>query len=156
MPSFAEKARQAQAEKRAGRDEKDPADLSGAQEPDWDNPGSWGGDDGSGADNPASGNAGDSAGGNDGQEPEPSDHPKSPSPASTARTRPARRRGRPRGPERVALTVRILPPTDRKLTVAVEQTGLNPQTLVEDALEAYFRRLKIQDPGAETGSEGAA
>lgn len=155
MPSFAEKARQAQAEKRAGRDEKDPADLSGAQEPDWDNPDSWGGS-GSGADDSASGNAGDSAGGKDGQEPEPAAPPTSSSPSSTGRSRTPRRRGRPRGPERVPLTVRILTPTDRKLTAAVEQTGLNPQTLVEDALEAYFRRLKIQDPGPESGSEGAA
>ncbi|MEU3986381.1 hypothetical protein AB0F77_41065 [Streptomyces sp. NPDC026672] len=155
MPSFAEKARQAQDEKRAGREEKDPADLSGAQEPDWNNPDSWGGGDSDAGDS-ASGNAGDTAGGNDGQEPEPAAPPKRPSPASTGRSRAPRRRGRPRGPERVPLTVRILPPTDRKLTVAVEQTGLNPQTLVEDALEAYFRRLKIQDPGAETGSEGAA
>jgi hypothetical protein len=54
--------------------------------------------------------------------------------------------------------VRILASTDRKLTVAVQETGLNPQTLVEQALEAYFRRLKIQDPGpqAEAGEEGAA
>ncbi|MEU9595033.1 hypothetical protein AB0D84_35665 [Streptomyces sp. NPDC048193] len=156
MPSFAEKARQAQAEKRAGRDEKDPADLSGAQEPDWENPESWGAG-GSGAGDSASGNAGDSAGGNagdsaggkDGQEPEPAAPPKPSTTSSTGRARAPRRRGRPRGPERVPLTVRILPPTDRKLTVAVEQTGLNPQTLVEDALEAYFRRLKIQDPGPE-------
>lgn len=148
MPSFAEKARQAQAEKRAGRDEKDPADLSGAQEPDWDNPDSWGGG-GSGAGDSASGNAGDSAGGKDAQEPESAAPPKRPAPSSTGRSRAPRRRGRPRGPERVPLTVRILAPTDRKLTAAVEQTGLNPQTLVEDALEAYFRRLKIQDPGSE-------
>ncbi|MCX4792652.1 hypothetical protein OG369_43535 [Streptomyces sp. NBC_01221] len=54
------------------------------------------------------------------------------------------------------MTVRILKSTDRKLTVAVEETGLNPQSIVEDALEAYFRRLKIQDPGAETSKESAS
>lgn len=75
---------------------------------------------------------------------------------SAVTKRPPRRRGRPRGPERVAMTVRILKSTDRKLTVAVEETGLNPQSIVEDALEAYFRRLKIQDPGAETGKESAS
>ncbi|MBP5942617.1 hypothetical protein [Streptomyces acidiscabies] len=113
MPSFADKARQAQDNKRASR-EKDPADLSDAKEPDWDNP-------------------------------------------PTGPSRAPRRRGRPRGPERVALTVRILPATDRKLTAAVEQTGLNPQTLVEQALESYFRRLKIEDPDSpKKGSEGAA
>ncbi|MGX1841182.1 hypothetical protein [Streptomyces diastaticus] len=54
------------------------------------------------------------------------------------------------------MTVRLLTSTDRKLTVAVDQTGLNPQSIVEEALEAYFRRLKIQDPGPQTGKEGAA
>ncbi|MFB6594792.1 hypothetical protein ACFCX6_35570 [Streptomyces sp. NPDC056353] len=154
MPSFLDKAAESDKEIRKTQ-EKDPADLSGAKEPDWDNPDSWGGD-GSDAGDSASGNAGDPADGKDSQEPEPAAPPKRPAPSSTGRSRAPRRRGRPRGPERVPLTVRILAPTDRKLTVAVEQTGLNPQTLVEDALEAYFRRLKIQDPGPESGSEGAA
>lgn len=140
MPSFAEKARQAQDEKRAGREEKDPADLSGATEPDWDNPETWGS-----ASDTASGNAGDSPDPNDGQERR--DLPKSPRSASSSRT--PRRPGRPRGPKRVPLSVRILPTTDRKLTAAVAQTGLNPQTLVEQALEAQFRRLKVEDPGPE-------
>ncbi|GAA2572830.1 MULTISPECIES: hypothetical protein [Streptomyces] len=144
MPTFAEKARKAQQQKRAGRDEKDPADLSGAEEPNWDDPDSWGAGD-SGADDSASRNAGDSAGGNEDRAQEPAHRP---------RGRAPRRRGRPRGPERVPLSVRVLPATDRKLTVAVEQTGLNPQSLVEQALEAYFRRLKIEDPGP--AQEGAA
>ncbi|MEE1735062.1 hypothetical protein PUR49_00565 [Streptomyces sp. BE147] len=63
------------------------------------------------------------------------------------------RRGRPRGPERKPLSVRILPENDRRLTAAVEQTGLNPQTLVDQALEAYFRRLKIEDPGPEPAED---
>ncbi len=150
MPSFAEKARQAQQEKRSGRDEKDPADLSGAQEPDWDNPGSWGAG-GSGAGDSDSGNAGDPADGNKNQEPESAPQA-SPAPAPKGGSRAPRRRGRPRGPERVPVTVRILTSTDRKLTVAVEQTGLNPQTIVEQALEAHFRRLKVEDPGP--GSQG--
>ncbi|GAA2560111.1 hypothetical protein ABWI13_30880 [Streptomyces koyangensis] len=131
MPSFAEQARRAQEEKRAGREEKDPADLSGSKEPDWDNLDSWTDD---GPD--ASGNAGDS--------PAPD-----PAPTSSTRPRTARRRGRPRGPRRVAITVRLLEQTDRKLTAAVEQTGCNPQTIVEEALEAHFRRLKIHDPGPD-------
>ncbi|MDQ0689034.1 hypothetical protein QFZ56_008080 [Streptomyces achromogenes] len=153
MPSFADKARQAQQEKRSGRDEKDPADLSGAQEPDWDNPESWGGG-GSGAGDSDSGNAGDSADDKQDQEQKPAASA-SPAPASQGGSRAPRRRGRPRGPERVPVTVRLLTSTDRKLTVAVEQTGLNPQSIVEDALEAYFRRLKIQDPGPESQGDVA-
>ena len=142
MPSFADRARQAQQAKRASRYEKDPADLSGAQEPNWDAP-SWGTED-SRTSNSTSGNAGGSAG----------NTAAAPSSSGSRGRRAPRRRGRPRGPERVPLSVRVLTSTDRKLTVAVEQTGLNPQTLVEQALEAYFRRLKIEDPGPP--SEGAA
>ncbi|TJZ41188.1 hypothetical protein FCH28_37515 [Streptomyces piniterrae] len=67
---------------------------------------------------------------------------------STTPRRAPRRRGRPRGPEREMLSVRILAENDRKLTAAVEATGLNPQSIVDQALEAYFKRLKIQDPDA--------
>jgi hypothetical protein len=153
MPTFQDKARQAQQEKRAGRDEKDPADLSGAQEPDWDNPEAWGGGS-SDAGGSASGNDGDSASENEGQEPEPS-APAGPPSTSKGGSRAPRRRGRPRGPERVPVTVRILTSTDRKLTAAVEQTGLNPQTIVEQALEAYFRRLKVEDPGPKSQGDVA-
>ncbi|MGY3685133.1 hypothetical protein [Streptomyces sp. TE33382] len=145
MPTFAEKARQAQQEKRSGQDEKDPADLSGAKEPDWNNPDSWGGN----AGDSASGNAGDSADVNDDQD-HADDNGRAPKPSqSKAPRRPPRRRGRPRGPEREMLSVRILAANNRKLTVAVEQTDLNPQTLVDQALEAMFKRLKIEDPGPE-------
>lgn len=160
MKNFLEQSRQTQDQKRSGRGEKDPADLSGAQEPNWDDPSSWG----SGPEEPvsdaASGNAGDSPGATEaesaGQDPEPVTPAarRRPSPGPHGRT--PRRRGRPRGPERVPVTVRLLTSTDRKLTVAVDQTGLNPQSIVEEALEAYFRRLKIQDPGPQTGKEGAA
>ncbi|MFJ2568246.1 hypothetical protein ACIO02_35905 [Streptomyces sp. NPDC087568] len=153
MPTFQEKARKAQQEKRSSRDEKDPADLSGAQEPDWDNPESWGGS-GPDADDSASGNAGDTADGNEAQE-QKRTAPKPPAPTPSGTSRAPRRRGRPRGPERVALTVRILTSTDRKLTAAVEQTGLNPQTLVEQAMEAHFRRLKIEDPGPKSQGDVA-
>ncbi|MGW0955367.1 hypothetical protein [Streptomyces sp. NPDC002545] len=148
MPSFQEKARKAQQEKRSGRDEKDPADLSGAHEPDWDNPESWGGS-GPDAGDSASGNAGDTADGNTDQKQKRA-APKRPASTPSGTSRAPRRRGRPRGPERVALTVRILTSTDRKLTAAVEQTGLNPQTLVEQAMEAHFRRLKVEDPGPKS------
>jgi hypothetical protein len=53
----------------------------------------------------------------------------------------ARRVGRPRGPERVALTVRILAEHDRRLTFEVERQGLSPQYLVERALAEYFSKL---------------
>ncbi|OYP10067.1 hypothetical protein CFC35_41870 [Streptomyces sp. FBKL.4005] len=154
MPSFLDKAAESDKEIRKTQ-EKDPADLSGAQEPDWDNPETWGAG-GSGAGDSASENASDSAHGNEGPDPEPSAPRKPTARTPTGTSRPPRRRGRPRGPERVPLTVRILAANDRKLTAAVEQTGLNPQTLVEEALEAYFRRLKIQDPGPGSGEEGAA
>jgi hypothetical protein len=55
----------------------------------------------------------------------------------------ARRVGRPRGPERVALTTRILAATDRRLTAAVEQTGESPQYIVDAALAAYLDALGI-------------
>ncbi|MEU9174917.1 hypothetical protein AB0D34_45400 [Streptomyces sp. NPDC048420] len=142
MPTFAEKARQAQQEKRA-REEKDPADLSGAQKPDWDNPETWGGD-GSGAGDSASGNDGGSDGGTEGQEPPAAEGAGS---SSKPARRSPRRAGRPRGPERAPLSVRVLVANDRMLTVAVEQTGKNPQTLVDEALGLLFKKLKIEDPG---------
>ena len=52
-----------------------------------------------------------------------------------------RRVGRPRGPERVPLTVRILAATDERLTAAVEATGKNPQSIVDEALSEYLARL---------------
>ena len=52
-----------------------------------------------------------------------------------------RRVGRPRGPERVPLTVRILTATDERLTAAVEATGDSPQYIVDQALSEYLARL---------------
>jgi hypothetical protein len=57
--------------------------------------------------------------------------------------KPRRRVGRPRGPERVALTVRVLAVTDDRLTEAVERTGQSPQYIVEAALAAYFDALGV-------------
>ncbi|WP_060903079.1 MULTISPECIES: hypothetical protein [Streptomyces] len=145
MPTFAEKARQAQQEKRA-REEKDPADLSGAEKPDWDNPETWGGD-GSDTGDSASGNDGESTSGNEGQEPPAAETAGSPPKPSR---RAPRRAGRPRGPERAPLSVRVLAANDRMLTVAVEQTGKNPQTLVDEALGLLFKKLKIEDPGTQS------
>jgi hypothetical protein len=54
-----------------------------------------------------------------------------------------RRVGRPRGPDRVPLTVRILAATDERLTAAVDITGESPQYVVETALAAYFDALGI-------------
>ena len=51
------------------------------------------------------------------------------------------RRGRPQGPERVALSVRILADTDERLTAAVEVTEKNPQSIVDAALAEYLARL---------------
>jgi hypothetical protein len=52
-----------------------------------------------------------------------------------------RRPGRPKGPDRVALSVRILPHLDEQLTAEVEAQQLNPQTIVDQALTDYFARL---------------
>jgi len=54
-----------------------------------------------------------------------------------------RRVGRPRGPDRVPLTIRVLAATDERLTAAVEITGESPQYVVEAALAAYFDALGI-------------
>ncbi|MGP9023186.1 hypothetical protein ACT1U9_32880 (plasmid) [Streptomyces sp. BR1] len=135
MGSFLDEAKAAQDEKR----EKDPADMSGSKDP-WatnDGAGEGGGD----VSDSASGNAGDPADENEETKPKP---PRKK--AGPTRT-PALRRGRPKGPERRPLSTRILPELDRTLTKAVEVTGKNPQTLVEEALASYFRRLKIEDPG---------
>jgi hypothetical protein len=55
-----------------------------------------------------------------------------------------RRLGRPRGPVRVPITVRILAAHDERLTAEVARQGLSPQYLVEQALTEYFTRLDRQ------------
>jgi hypothetical protein len=55
----------------------------------------------------------------------------------------ALRAGRPRGPERVPLTVRILRATDDRLTAAVETTGQRPQQIVDEALTRYLDSLGL-------------
>lgn len=59
----------------------------------------------------------------------------------------ARRVGRPRGPERVALTIRILAGTNERLTAAVEMTGESPQYVVDAALAAYLDALGVPPAG---------
>ena len=61
----------------------------------------------------------------------------------TAQSR-GRRIGRPRGPARVPLTVRILAAHNERLTAEVAAQGLSPQYLVEQALAEYFARLDDQ------------
>ncbi len=71
------------------------------------------------------------------------DAPKEPAktPAKRKKKPPARRRvGRPAGPARVALSVRILPRLDKGLTSAVDATGMSPQYIVEAALEDWLTR----------------
>ncbi|MGW7268256.1 hypothetical protein [Streptomyces sp. NPDC054842] len=139
MPSFLDQAAESDKEIRQTQ-EKDPADMSGSKEPDWDNPASWNGDSGN-ASNPASGNVGVKADEKEHEE------PRAPKRKAAPTRTPTLRRGRPKGPDRKPLSTRILPELDRMLTKAVEDTGKNPQTIVEEALTAYFRRLKIEDPG---------
>jgi hypothetical protein len=52
-----------------------------------------------------------------------------------------RRVGKPRGPERVPLAVRILAATAERLTRAVEATGESPQYIVGEGLSEYLTRL---------------
>jgi hypothetical protein len=54
-----------------------------------------------------------------------------------------RRIGRPRGPARVPLTIRILAANDERLTATVDATGQSPQYIVDAALAAYFDALGI-------------
>jgi len=54
-----------------------------------------------------------------------------------------RRVGRPRGPDRMALSIRILASNDARLTAAVHSTGQSPQYIVDAALTAYFDALGI-------------
>lgn len=62
--------------------------------------------------------------------------------SSGDRQRPAgrkpRRVGRPLGPSRTAITVRILSEIDDALTAAVEDSGQSPQYIVDDALRAWL------------------
>lgn len=66
-----------------------------------------------------------------------------------------RRLGRPRGPERVPLSVRILVETDARLTLACEQTGKTPQYLVEDALQLLYLRLGVPRTTSPQTSEAS-
>jgi len=75
--------------------------------------------------------------------------------AVVTRPREGRRRGRPRGPERAKLSVRILASNDTKLTRAVEQTGQSPQYLVDQALALLFAKLRIRDEDGGTAGDSA-
>lgn len=55
------------------------------------------------------------------------------------RTASPRRLGRPQGPERIALTVRILLAHDELITQAHENEGLSPQTVIEQALTEWAK-----------------
>ena len=48
------------------------------------------------------------------------------------------RRGRPRGPARVAITVRIRTDLDDALTAAINETGFGLQEIVEQALASWL------------------
>jgi hypothetical protein len=60
--------------------------------------------------------------------------------SSKAGGKAGRRVGRPRGPRRVALTVRVLAATNDRLT---ERTGRSPQYIVDEALANYLRELGV-------------
>lgn len=77
--------------------------------------------------------AGDSAGGKPGKEKE--------RPPAPSTWRPSRRPGRPKGPDRIPLSVRILAEHDARLTQEVERQELSPQFIVDAALSDYFTKL---------------
>ena len=70
--------------------------------------------------------------------------PQPPDEGGSAHPSHSRRLGRPRGPVRVPLTVRILAQHNERLTSEVALQGLSPQYLVEQALTEYFARLDRQ------------
>lgn len=57
---------------------------------------------------------------------------------------PARRRGRPRGPRRYTLSVRITAELDIRLSRECEASGDGPQIIVERALDEYLSRRARQ------------
>jgi hypothetical protein len=56
--------------------------------------------------------------------------------------RPARKRGRPAGPTRVMMNVRILLETDDLVTEIGEATGMGPQQVADAAIAHYARHLR--------------
>jgi len=118
--------------KKAGDADRDPADLDVGSAPAWESAG----DSASGN---ASGNAGGSAGG--------SAADSAPVSEAGGRIRASRRVGRPRGPDRVKLSVRITQDLDDQLSRAVDQTSMSPQYIVEEALAKHFRSLGLKPKG---------
>lgn len=57
---------------------------------------------------------------------------------------PARRRGRPKGPLRFTLSIRIPAELDLRLSAECEASGDGPQTIVERALDEYLSRRARQ------------
>lgn len=74
-------------------------------------------------------------------------------PAPRGNSEGTRRAGRPRGPERLPRTVRLLEEHDRRLAAEVEHQGLSQQYLIERALAEYFQRLDRQRRRAH-GTDG--
>jgi hypothetical protein len=138
---------------KAADNDRDPADLDIGGTPDWEKQQKDASDP---ASDSACGKAGEEAGekasGIDGLDASDPDGGKAGGPAAgqeetapaVASARPPRRRGRPRGPERVKLSVRITRELDAKLCRAVEETSLSPQYIVEQALAKHFRSLGIK------------
>jgi len=134
--------------KKAGDADRDPADLDVGGAPAWEAAGdsasgNASGSDGGNAGGSAGGNAGGSAGGNAGGIAADS----APVPEAGGRIRASRRVGRPRGPDRVKLSVRITRDLDDQLSRAVDQTSMSPQYIVEEALAKHFRSLGLKPKG---------
>ena len=65
---------------------------------------------------------------------------------------PARRRGRPKGPLRFTLSVRIPAELDLRLSAECEASGDGPQVIVERALDEYLSRRARQRAREGTSS----
>lgn len=63
--------------------------------------------------------------------------------------------GRPPGPPRVPLSVRILKDLDDGITRAVEQTNVGPQMIVEAALSSWLQEYGFLPPRKQARTRGS-
>lgn len=77
-------------------------------------------------------------------------------PPAPSTWRPSRRPGRPKGPDRIPLSVRILAEHDARLTQEVERQQLSPQFIVDAALSDYFAKLDRRRGHGVSASENAS
>jgi hypothetical protein len=57
-----------------------------------------------------------------------------------------RARGRPRGGEKIAVTIMLPTSTKDRLDAIAEQTGVNRGAFVDQALQAHFKKSRERNP----------